>query len=57
MERIEVQSHSGASTYIVTRDEDQGGRWTCTCPHWVYRCNDSGDDCKHIDEVVQDHVH
>jgi len=31
---------------------DEGKKWTCTCPHWVYRLKKQGTRCKHIDFVV-----
>lgn len=41
---VEVLSSSGAGSYIVS---EQGGVWSCTCPHHTYRRA----ECKHIRQV------
>lgn len=35
--------------YTVSKYED--GSWACSCPHFIYRLKQSGDECKHIKAV------
>jgi len=32
--------------YTVTLYSD--GTWKCSCPHWIFRLQKTGEDCKHI---------
>lgn len=45
-----VPSSDGAKTYLVS--QGTGDSWACSCPHWKYRCNGSGEVCKHIEAVM-----
>lgn len=39
------------SKYWVTED---GGVWTCTCPHFVERLAGTGEQCKHIKSIREE---
>jgi hypothetical protein len=44
----EVPSDSDPDkTYTVSRDRNSGA-WGCSCPHWINRLQQTGQDCKHI---------
>lgn len=57
--KYEVRSFDSARKdkppYVVEA-HDQGKRWSCTCPHWLYRLAKSGTRCKHIDQVIADNA-
>lgn len=46
---VKSQSRQG-QTYQVSLAED-GTTYGCSCPHWLYRLQEKGLDCKHIAEV------
>jgi len=35
--------------YVVTEWHDSV--WKCSCPHWIFRLQRTGEDCKHIIDV------
>lgn len=43
---------------IVSRDTGKAyevwfksGRWSCSCPHWMFRLRKTGAQCKHIEDA------
>lgn len=48
-----VPSETMAGVYYVVAQRNRSKRWTCDCPHWLYRLNSDGEDCKHIAAVKQ----
>lgn len=51
---MHVQSFSKKDiVYTVSNTTEDG--WECNCPHFIYRCKDTGDVCKHI-ELAQDYL-
>lgn len=40
---------SGDAYTIAVRKSD--ARWTCSCKHWIFRCQKAGTDCQHIQEI------
>ena len=49
--RVEVTSASNPYRKYIVAVRASDGRFTCSCPHWKFRCNPAGTDCKHIDLV------
>ena len=41
-----VQSHTTNKVYATVYLED--GSWACSCPDWIYRKHQDGQNCKHI---------
>ena len=46
-------SRKDKDPYVVECHEG-GKKWTCSCPHWMFRLSKSGTRCKHIDKVIDD---
>lgn len=44
---VESESIYKARYTVALSDE---GKWSCSCPHWVFRRPEEG--CKHIERVV-----
>jgi len=44
----QILSSDGVKTYTCSNYLD--GRWTCNCPHWLFRLKGKS-SCKHIDEA------
>jgi|SRR3990170_3275216 len=47
----EVPSDNGDKTYKVSLTLE--GTYKCSCPHWIFRLQKTGDDCKHIMDVKE----
>jgi hypothetical protein len=45
----EVPSDSSEKTYKVSLTMTD--QYKCSCPNWIFRCQKTGDDCKHIADV------
>lgn len=41
--------NGGDKSYTVSLTMDN--RYKCSCPHWIFRLQKTGDDCKHIMDV------
>ena len=45
----EVPSDNGDKIYKVSLTLE--GTYKCSCPHWIFRLQKTGEDCKHIDDI------
>lgn len=50
--RAIVESEANEGTFYKV--DLFAGQWKCTCPDFIQRRADAGEDCKHIEAVKED---